>query len=223
MHRLCLSAGGKSTNQRERGVATTQRAGQRGKSIEEVVAYAVGHRTRVHILLVLNEGTFTPGEIARIIDEPLNNVSNHIRELVDAGSIELARTEQVRNTLQHYYRAVEMPFFSKEDAEAMTPEQRQVTAGLVVQSMMAEVMAALWAGKFHSDPLVWLTWNWFHVDERGRGEIAAEQERSWERIKEIEAEATNRRAESGDASETVIVAQLGFERARKGPTVQAEH
>ena len=140
---------------------TTKRAGQRKKSIEEVVSYAVGHRTRVHILIVLNEGTFTPGQIAHIIDEPLNNVSNHIRELLDAGSIELAKTERVRNTLQHYYRAVEMPHYSDEEVEAMTPEQRQVTAGLAIQSMVAEILAGLWGGKMHSDPRLWLAWNWF--------------------------------------------------------------
>jgi DNA-binding transcriptional ArsR family regulator len=194
------------------------RAGQRKKSIEEVVAYAVSHRTRVHILIVLNEGTFTPGQIAEIIGQPLNNVSNHVRELVDAGSIELAKTEQVRNTILHYYRAVEMPFYSDEEIAAMTPQQRQVSAGLVVQSMIAEVMAALWGGKL-SDPRVWLAWNWFNVDEQGRQDITAEQERSWQRVQEIEVESTNRRAESGEDATSIIVTQLGYERARKGPTV----
>jgi DNA-binding transcriptional ArsR family regulator len=196
---------------------TTKRAGQRKKSIEEVVAYAVGHRIRVHILIVLNEGTFTPGQIAQVIGEPLNNVSNHIRELLDAGSIELAKTERVRNTNQHYYRAVEIPHYSDEDIAAMTPEQRQVTAGLVIQSMVAEVMAGLWGGKMHSDPRVWLAWNWFNVDEQGREEIADEQARSWSRIQEIEVEATNRRARSGEEAVSILVSQTGFERARKGP------
>lgn len=199
-------------------MTTTQRRGQRKKTIEEVVTYAVGHRTRVHILIVLNEGTFTPGQIAEIIGEPLNNVSNHIRELVDAGSIELAKTKQVRNATQHYYRAVEMPFYSDEEIAAMTPQQRHVSAGLVVQSMIAEVMAALWAGKL-DDPRVWLAWNWFNVDEQGRRDILAEQARSWARVQEIEIEATNRRAKSGEVATSLIVTQLGYQRARKGPTI----
>jgi DNA-binding transcriptional ArsR family regulator len=201
-------------------VTTTRlrRAGQRKKSIEEVVSYAVGHRIRVHILIVLNEGTFTPSQISRIIDEPLNNVSNHIRELLDAGSIELAKTEQVRNTPQHYYRAVEMPYYSDEEVAAMTPEQRQVTAGLAIQSMVAEMMAGLWSGKMQNDPRLWLAWNWFNVDAQGREEIADEQERSWRRIQEIEVEATNRRAKSGEGAVSILVSQTGFERARKGPT-----
>jgi DNA-binding transcriptional ArsR family regulator len=196
-------------------VEKTSRPGQRKKSIEEVVGYAVSHRIRVHILIILNEGTYTTAQIAQIIDEPLNNVSNHVRELVDAGSIELAKTEPKGNVLQHYYRAVEMPFYSEEEAAAMTPEQRQVTAGLVVQSMIAEVMAGLWAGKL-THPGVWLAWNWFNVDEQGRRDIADEQERSWRRMQEIEVESTNRRAESGEDAQSIIVTQLGYERARKG-------
>lgn len=194
--------------------AKTSRPGQRGKSIEEVVAYAVGHRIRVHVLIVLNEGTYTAAQIAEIIGEPLNNVSNHIRELLDAGSIELAKTVPKRNVLQHYYRAVEMPYFSDEEAEAMTHEQRQVIAGLIVQSAAAEVMAALWAGKL-ADPRTHLAWNWFNVDQRGREEIEAEQRRHWERMQEIEAEATNRRAESGEDAQSMLVTLFAYERARK--------
>jgi DNA-binding transcriptional ArsR family regulator len=194
------------------------RPGQSRKSIEEVVPYAIGHGTRVQILIILNEGTFTPGQIAGLIKEPLNKVSNHIRELLDAGSIELAKKETIRNMVLHYYRAVEMPFYSDEEIAAMPPEQRQVSAGLVVQSMIAEVLAALSAGKL-KDPRVWLAWNWFNVDEEGRDDIMAEQARSWARIREIEVEATNRCAKSGEESTSIIVSQLGYQRARKGPQV----
>jgi hypothetical protein len=99
----------------------------------------------------------------------------------------------------------------------MTAHQRQVTAGLTLQGMMAEAMAAFWAGKLRDDPRTWLAWRWFNVDEQGRNEIADEQQRSWDRMREIEAEATNRRAESGEEAVSVIVADMGFERARKAP------
>jgi DNA-binding transcriptional ArsR family regulator len=194
----------------------TARAGQRSKSIEEVVSYAVGHRIRVQVLSLLNEGVYTPDELARILDEPLNKVSHHVSELLDAGSIELARTEQVRNTTRHYYRAVEMPFYSDEEVEAMPVQQRQVSAGLVLQSIMAEAMSAFWAGKMQ-DPTVWLAWRWFNVDERGRRELAEEQARSWARVREIEAEAINRSAESGEDVTSMIVASMCFERERTAP------
>jgi len=198
---------------------TAARTGQRGKSIEEVVSYAIGHRIRVQILVILSEGVFTPDEIAQIIGEPTNKVSHHIKELVDAGSIELAKTERVRNTLQHYYRAVEMPYYSDEEFARMTSQQKQVTLGLALQQIMAETMAAFWAGNMVIDPRVWVTQRWFNVDAQGREEIADEQARSWDRIMEIEAESLNRCAASGEEAESVIVAQLGFLRERTGPTI----
>jgi DNA-binding transcriptional ArsR family regulator len=194
---------------------TSGRPGQRKKRIEEVVQYALGHKTRVHILIVLNEGTYTGAQLAQIIDEPLNNVSNHIRELLDAGSIELAKKEQKGNIVQHYYRAVEIPFYSQEEAEAMTHEQCQVTAGLVVQSAAAEIMAALWAGNL-ADPRTVLSWDWYNVDEEGRKALEAEQRRCLERVQEIEVESTNRRTESGEEATSMLFTLFGYERARKG-------
>lgn len=192
--------------------------GQSGKSIEERLAYSVSHRTRVYVLTILNEGVFTPDQIAAIIGERTPNVSHHIKELLDAGSIELAKTEKVRNTTQHYYRAVEMPFYTDEEIAAMPPEQRQVTIGVTLQCLMAEVMSAFWAGKMASDPRLWLSWRWFNVDEEGRQDLADEQERSWKRAREIEAESANRRVKSGEAAQSIIVASSGFQRERTSPT-----
>jgi hypothetical protein len=81
--------------------------------------------------------------------EPLNNVSNHLRELLDAGSIEIAETVQKGNIVQHYYRTVEISFYSKEEAEQLTHEERQVTAGLLVQQASAEAVGQLELGRGH--------------------------------------------------------------------------
>jgi DNA-binding transcriptional ArsR family regulator len=197
--------------------ATSKRAGQRGKRIEEVVEYAVSHRIRSQILIVLSQGIYTTAEIADIIGEPLNRVGNHIRELLDAGSIEIADTKRRRNTHQHYLRAVRTPFFSKGEAKAMTLQERQVSAGLIIQSLVAEMMAGLWAGKMFNDDRDWLTWERFNLDADGRQELYEEQEESWKRLEAIKARAANRVAESGDDTAPYVVSVLGFERALKAP------
>lgn len=197
--------------------AAEKRAGQRGKGIEEVVGYAVSHRTRVQILIVLAQGVYTAGEIADIIGEPLNRVGNHIRELLDAGSIEIAESRMRRNTVQHLYRAIEIPFFSEEEVGAMTWQQRQVSAGLVIQSLVAEIMAGLWAGRLFDDPRDWMTWDRFNLDAEGRQELYDEQAESWERLEAIKARAANRVAESGEETAPYVVSVLGFERALKAP------
>lgn len=208
-----------------KGKSTTKDSGkqspQRSKTIEEVLSYAWNHRIRVQVLSLLNEGTYTPGQIAGIIGEPLSKVSHHIRELAEGGSIELAKIDKARNADQHYYRAVEMPFYSDEEVWAMTPEQRQMSAGFVIQNMIAETMAAFWAGTIRDDPRTWLAWRWFNVDEEGRIAIADEQQRHWDRMREIEGEATGRRAESGEEAESIVVADMGFKRERTAPSPPA--
>jgi DNA-binding transcriptional ArsR family regulator len=198
-------------------MAPTVRTGQRKKSIEQAIGYALNHRIRVQALTLLNEGTYTPDQIAKIIGEPLNRVSHHIRELHEGGSIELAEVRKARNADQHFYRAVEMPFYSDEEVWAMHPQQRQMSAGIVLQCMFAEAMSAFWAGKIRDDPRTWLAWRWYNVDGQGREEIATEQQRFWDRMQEIQGESANRCAESGEVARSIVVADMGFERERTAP------
>ena len=96
----------------------------------------------------------------------------------------------------------------------MTLGERQALAGLILQASMAEAMASLWAGKMHSDPRVMLAWNRINLDVQGRDDLADEQARSWARQHEIEAEAANRLAETGEPGVTFVVTSLGYERSR---------
>jgi DNA-binding transcriptional ArsR family regulator len=191
---------------------------QSGKSIEERLAFAIRNRTRVYVLTLLNEGVYCSEELAEIIGEPVGNIAHHIRKLLDDGSIEHVKSEPVRNTLQHFYRAIKMPFYTDEELAAMTPEERQAIIGLTLQCLMAEIMTAFWSRKMEADPRLWLAWRWFNVDEQGRQDLADEQERSWQRSREIEAESANRCAESGEETRSIIGASAGFERARTAPT-----
>jgi DNA-binding transcriptional ArsR family regulator len=187
------------------------------RTIEEAVSYAVAHRIRVELLAALNERPYSPKELARIVRQPLSTVTHHIDELLKSGSIEVARTERVRNVNVNFYRSIELPFYSDEEIDAMSEEERQVTIAPALQAIMAEAMAAFWAGKMVDDPRLWISWRWFNVDAQGRQDIADEQARSWERVQEIEAESADRRANSDEDPQSVIVASLGFIRTRSTP------
>ena len=163
----------------------------KARTIEEAVSYAIGHRIRIEILAILNEGAYSPDDLARMTGQPLSKVTHHVKELLDSRSIEIAKVEQVRNMTQNFYRAVEIPFFSDEEMAAKTPQERKEIYGLVLQASMAEALAALGAGK-----------------------IADEQAASWQRTVEIEARATSRRAESGEPAVSINVTSLGYERSR---------
>lgn len=193
------------------------RLGQGKRGVEDAVGYALKHRQRVELLCLLNEGEHNRYELAASIGEEPNKIKHHLRELLDEGSIELAYSKRVGNMIQHYYRAVEIPFYSDEEIEALRLEERQAFAGVILQAVMAEALAALWAGKMADDRRVWLSWRWFHVDAQGREDIADEQARHWERVREIEAESTNRCAKSGEPTKSIIVTSLGYVRCRRAP------
>lgn len=203
-------------------MATSTKAGQR-RSVEEAVSYAIGHRIRIEILAMLNEGTHSPSELAKLTGQPITTVGHHIKELVNSGCIELARIEKVRNADQHFYRAVELPFVSDEEAELLPVAARQQYAAVILQALMAEGLAALWAGKMTSDP-VWMSWRWFNLDAQGQQEAQDAQHEFWERIKDIDADTANRVAASGEPTISTIVAALGFERFKPvGVTAPAMH
>lgn len=189
--------------------------GRGTRGVEDSVSYSLGHRIRCEILAALHEGPECAAGLAKIVKQPLSTVTHHIEELLKDGSIDIARTEKVRgNISQHYYHVVELPEFSDEEIAAMSPEDRQVLAALILQASTSEAMASLWAGKLSSNPRVSLIWNRIPLDGQGQEDFADLILGTWSRVKEIEAESTNRRIESGEPGVMYIVTLFGYERAR---------
>jgi len=73
---------------------------------------ALRHPLRREILRrIAGEEAISPREIANALDQPLSNVSYHVRVLADRGAIALVRTRPVRGSTQHFYRAtIEAPW-----------------------------------------------------------------------------------------------------------------
>lgn len=195
-------------------MATTANGHKR--SIEEAVAYAVGHRIRIDALAILNEGTASPNEIAKTIGEGVSKVGHHVKELFDSGCIEFVGTEQRRGATEHFYRAIARPFVSDEEARDLPAETKREFAALILQAIMAEGLAALRAGKMDADDDIWMSWRSMTLDERGRREVADEQAASYAHIEEIEARSAARLLESGEGGDSTVVAAMGFERSRPG-------
>jgi DNA-binding transcriptional ArsR family regulator len=190
-----------------------RRMGTGERGVEETVSYAVGHRIRIEMLAALREGPKSAADLAKVVREPLSTVKHHLEQLLIDGSIEVAWAKPIRtNMTQNFYRVVELPEFSKEEVEEMSPEERQALFALIAQATTAEVLASLWAGKMVHDPDIVLAWSWFNFDEQGRRALAEEQNESWERVKDIAGESANRMAESKEIGVTYVVTMFGYER-----------
>jgi DNA-binding transcriptional ArsR family regulator len=197
--------------ERHRGKRKKQR-----KRIEEVVQYALSHKFRVEILILLNQASYTAGEVSELTGISLSNVSNHIKRMLHDGSIEVAKIEERRGTNIYWYRAIEFPEYSQEEAEALTEMERQTIAGWVIQAGTAETMAALWKGNL-ANPRTILHWSWYTLDKKGRGDLEAENVRHLERVRQIESESANRIVETKDEPISMIVSLYSFVRARTAP------
>ena len=69
---------------------------------------ALGHPMRRRILREMLEtgGEVSPRELAATLAEQLSALSYHVRVLAECRAVELVRTEQIRGSTQHFYRAV---------------------------------------------------------------------------------------------------------------------
>jgi DNA-binding transcriptional ArsR family regulator len=182
---------------------------------EEALLYALGHRIRIEIHCLLNEGIYSAVELTARMPWSLPVVSYHVTELRKKGSIEIAHVKKVRNVDQHFYRAVELPEIDDAEAAKLPPEVKQEYAAVILQAVLSECLNAFRAEKL-TEPNVRMMWSWFSLDEEGRQELADEQRESWERINEIEARSINRQAESGEQGTSMIAVTLGFERSKMG-------
>jgi DNA-binding transcriptional ArsR family regulator len=185
------------------------------KRIEEAVQYALGHHTRLEILILLNEAAYTTSEVAELTGIELKHVSNHLLRMLEDGSIEVAKKEERRGTMVYWYRALEVPEYSNEQAEALTEGELQLIAGVMVQSGTAELMAALHKGNLAVPQETILSWDLYEVDGQGREDIEDDTARYLERLQEIQCESVNRVAESNEETNSMIVNVAAFRRARK--------
>lgn len=187
---------------------------RRKRNVEDALSYAVAHGIRIDILCYLNEQPHSPSGLTRLMGLPLSTVEHHIKELLASNSIELDHIKRVRNTTEHFYRAIEMPFYTDDEMWALPQVTRQEIYGMILQASTAELLASFRAEKISSDRRAWMAWRWFNLDSKGRDDMSNENERSWRRRLEIEAESAERCAETGEKPESIVVTLFTFLRCR---------
>jgi len=204
-------------------MSTSVERSESSRGFQDSVSYAIGHRIRVEIIVALNDLiTASAIELSRVVHQPLSTVTHHLRELLKSGSIHIDRTEKVKSVNQHHYRLAAPMFYTDEEMQGLSEEERKEVCRVFLQALTAEALASFWSGCLPKDPRSVLVWNWFNVDVKGREDIADEQARSWHRITEIEEEAAARCEGSGEERFSVVVSGLSFKRSRTAPPRENE-
>lgn len=180
-------------------------------ALDHRIVKALAHPLRQNILTILNERVASPSEISDELDERLGNVSYHVRTLLDLGCIELVSTTPRRGAVEHHYRAVMKPFFSKDDWAQMPASTRRSAHDTTLKAIVNDVVATAEANGFGApeDVVTRITGD---LDAKGRADLAKLLQATREKAEKIFADSGKRLAgkDEGTAGE---VALIGFAQA----------
>jgi DNA-binding transcriptional ArsR family regulator len=179
---------------------------------------ALSHPLRFRILTKLNERPASPSELAVELDEKVGNVAYHVRTLLDLETVELVRTEQVRGTLEHFYRATERPFVDDDHWARLPLSIRRQFADSILQELWEHVVDATERDGFDgSDPHV--SWTVLDLDGEGHSEVTRILGQALEDVRAAHAASAERernRAPADRQSKRNELALMYYARPRSG-------
>jgi DNA-binding transcriptional ArsR family regulator len=182
--------------------------------IDPILAKALTHPLRGHILLMLGErGVASPKEIGDALNVGIQEVSYHVRNLKTRGLIRLVRAEQRRGVKEHYYELSEPLVYLDDEEWRRLPRQIQARFNVsLMRVAMADAVEALRAGTFdardsHHSRMT------MPVDERGRREVGEVLSHTLERLIEIQDGCAQRMTLPSDHATPLAVYIAAFETA----------
>lgn len=181
------------------------------EGITQQLAKALAHPLRVRILSSLSKGISSPNQLAQELDEPLGNVSYHVKTLLEYDCVELVKTEPRRGAVEHFYRATERAFFSTKDWEKIPASARKGINGVLLEAIGQDAAAAMVANTIENRPDSHISRTPMVLDETGWDELTRLLLDTLNRALEIQEEAAGRLAEGKTEPITNMLAILNFE------------
>jgi hypothetical protein len=178
--------------------------------VEQIVAKAFAHPLRVQILIILNERVASPNLLAQELDQSLNLVAYHVRVLEKYDCIELVDTKQRRGATEHFYRATRRQFLTDSEWSRLPESLRPGLSGAMLKALFDDVEEAVSGGTFDELSDRHLSRTPMVVDQRGWDDTAALLGDTLDRILEIQAESSQRLAESGEEGMLAKAMMLHF-------------
>jgi DNA-binding transcriptional ArsR family regulator len=196
--------------------------GEAGDNIDQRLAKALMHPVRMRVLTLLNRKVASPSELAVELDEPLGNVSYHVRMLLDLGLVELVGTTPRRGAVEHHYRATERAWLGKRVWGRLPESLRKGISGAVLTEAWEDTLAAVEAGTFESEPSSHLSRTPMILDTEGWQELAQLIDEALERATAIQSAAEERLAGAQDESLEARLILMHYRAAPKQPPARAK-
>ena len=162
------------------------------------------------MLTLLNQKVSSPSELAEELDEPLGNVSYHMRFLADLKMVKLVRTEPRRGAVEHYYEALEPPLISDDDWAQLPVALRRSLSDSTLGNIANDLRGAAAEGGFDR-PNIHMTRTALTLDERGWEELSGVLADVLERARRIQEDSNKRRKRADAAPIPTALVLMQFE------------
>jgi DNA-binding transcriptional ArsR family regulator len=180
-------------------------------AIDQRIMKALSHPLRVRMLTLLNQKVSSPSELAHELDEPLGNVSYHMRFLADLKMVKLVRTEPRRGAVEHYYQALEPPQVSGDDWAQLPASLRRALSDGVLGQIAKDLNSAAKNGGFDRDNMH-VSRKTMLLDQQGWDELSSVLTDLERRARAIQDQSAKRLKKAGDsAGIPTALAMMQFE------------
>jgi DNA-binding transcriptional ArsR family regulator len=179
-------------------------------AIDQRIMKALSHPLRVRMLTLLNQKVSSPSELAEELDEPLGNVSYHMRFLADLNMVKLVRTEPRRGAVEHYYEALEPPLISDDDWAQLPVALRRSLSDSTLSQIARDLKGAAKEGGFDRKNIhvsrVALT-----LDEQGWDELSSLLSDVTDRARRLQEQSNKRAKRAGGTTIPTALVLMQFE------------
>lgn len=182
--------------------------------IDQGLAKALAHPTRIRILVELNQRMMSPNEFAQEFDGSLSKVSYHFRKLEEHGCLELVKEVPRRGAVEHYYRGTRRALFDDANWHSLPEAIKNSVTGTVFQTYLERVVQAMRAGTLDAREDRHFSWTALVLDGQAWDELIEGLDALFARALDLQVEAGLRMAESGEEPITATVGLAGFESPR---------
>lgn len=176
---------------------------------------AMAHPLRVQILgeLSLPGAILSPSRFAESACRPLSTVAYHFRALEKFGLIECVNEENVRGSVEHFYRASKRALFTDKGWEGLPGAARTQIASKTLSQYIEVAQTAIEGGAFERRADAHFSWGTMEVDEQGWAEMQDRLSKTLSEMLEI-GEASATRVREGASGFHATYALGGFESPR---------
>ncbi len=159
---------------------------------ERRLGRAMSHPLRAKLLALLNTNPASASELEEILNDPLSNISYHVRELWLWGLIEVVNTEQVRGATKTRYRGITKMQLTDDVFKAMPTETKDGIIFEAITEAFERAKSAVEGDTFARHDNSHIITVIPSVDQQGFDEIADLIAATYHRVEDIAAEAVNR-------------------------------